>query len=119
MCYDEATEGLVVFVGGDVGVAIRCAEKVGIGTREIGVGGFLIGSIAVLPISKAVGIGHLGFGLLGKLTKRSVQFALARRYGLRVTVQGIITDDRAAVTISGIEGAVACEAATHLFQNDI
>jgi hypothetical protein len=50
--YDEATEGAIELVGG-------CAEELGIGASCVLASGFGVLEIAVLPISKTVGIGHL------------------------------------------------------------
>ena len=72
---DEATESGIELV-------CPCAEELGVGTLKVLVGGFAVLDVTVLPISKTVGIGHLGFaecdclrekadGLFAALCKRS------------------------------------------------
>ena len=51
---DEATEGAIELVGG-------CAEELGVGAGYVLVCGFAVLDVTVLPIGKAVRIGHLRF----------------------------------------------------------
>ena len=51
---DEATEGGIELVG-------RCAEELGVGAGYVLVSGFAVQDVTVLPIGKAVQIGHLRF----------------------------------------------------------
>ena len=51
---DETAESAVELVG-------NCAEEVGIGSFDMLVSGFAVLDVTVLPIGKAVRIGHLRF----------------------------------------------------------
>ena len=51
---DEATESAIELVG-------RCAEELGVGAGDMLVSGFAVLDVTVLPIGKAVRIGHLRF----------------------------------------------------------
>ena len=51
---DEATESAIELVG-------RCAEELGVGADDVFVSGFAVLDVTVLPIGKAVRIGHLRF----------------------------------------------------------
>ena len=51
---DEAAESAVELVGGS-------AEKFGVGADDVFVSGFAVVDVTVLPIGKAVRIGHLRF----------------------------------------------------------
>lgn len=51
---DEAAEGAIELVGG-------CAEELGVGADDVFVRGFAVLDVTVLPIGKAVRIGHLRF----------------------------------------------------------
>ena len=63
-----------------------------------------------LPISLAGWIGEFRFGLFGAFSKRSKGSALVGSEFLLVFMQGIITNDRLAMTVGNIKLAVAREA---------
>ena len=107
---DEATEGFVVFVSGNRRLAVRSStEELPVGLGKVLIGKALVAVVQVLPIGLSFGIGEFKFGLPGCFAKRSIQFALTRRDGVRVFMQGIVADNRLTVSVRRIELAVARE----------
>lgn len=76
-CDDEATKGAIELVG-------CCAEELGIGSDDMFVCGFAVLEIAVLPISKAVGIRHLRLAEVHgfRESANSALAALGKRSGI-------------------------------------
>ena len=76
---DETSEGGIELVG-------RCAEELGVGASDVLLSGFTVLDVTVLPISKTVGIGHLGFAKGNRLQESAdgTLSALGKRSGVRV-----------------------------------
>lgn len=101
MCYDEATEGGVVFFLDD-GRGGGTEEK-SVGFREVLVSEAFILVVLLLPIGLAGRVGEFEFRLLGGLGEgRAIGFLL-RRNLFRVFVHRVVADDRSAITVGGIE----------------
>ncbi len=111
---DEATEGGVVFLF-DEGSGVF-AEKLPVGAIEALVGKAGVLGILVLPVSKAFGVREFLFRLLGALSERSKGGALVGGKFLLVFMQGVITNNRLAITVGGVELAVTREAALQFAQ---
>ena len=106
---DEAAEGgieLVLCGGGGV-----VAEETTVGAVEVLGGKLFVFGIQGLPIGETGRIGEFRLGSFGALAKRSKSGALVGGEFLLALVQGIIANDRLAVTVGNIKLAVAGKAA--------
>ena len=92
---DEAAESAIELVG-------CCAEELGVGADDVFVSGFAVLDVTVLPVGKAVRIGHLRFaethsfgecadGAFAAFGKRSGVWVLDR-ISVRATVAGAHDD---------------------------
>ena len=106
---DEAAEGGIelVFCGGG-GVL---AEETPVGAAEVLVRELFVFGVLLLPIGETGRVGEFCFCPFGALAKRSKGSALVGGEFLLVFVQGVIANDRLAVTVGDIKLAVALEAA--------
>ena len=109
LCDDEAAEGgIILSLRGGGGVL---AEETTVRTDEVLGGELLVLGILGLPIGEAGRIGEFRLGSFGTLAKRRKGGALVGGEFLLALVQGIIANDRLAVTVGNIKLAVAGEAA--------
>ena len=87
------------------------AEETPVGAVEVLVREFLVFGVLLLPIGETGRVGEFRLGSFGALAKRRKGGALVGGEFLLALVQGIIANDRLAVTVGDIKLAVAREAA--------